>query len=854
MLPPVGFQKDVITDRKLNGGTMSISGNVPKSLSASMSDKYNYGNKNGKFPNSSPNASVFARLGFDYDPADDTILELPEDVKTQLNAMPRLMKDWQAEDMRNDNVGGYYKNPMAGSIDSFNSTIREILSKVVVSTVTTIDHESGTTTTIKTYVTFENANNITGREIADELDYTLDEGEKYKDHTDRLSGVVEPMVEPENTTELPHLDQVESLGRVLLFICNQTDGIMNTAPIIGSMTSLFTVSEINAYNTTLVPYPNLIANSIRQEIAITGEEVITTYVSNLSSNLVTTLVNTLRDSRSHNRNRRVHDENFYTNAKAVLKEFEGFNKQNKAGYVRNVLTNNYIGTEKLNESANIADVPPEFEAQIIYSPLGFMTVYNKTTGEVISSDAELERLIEEAPDSNQIITEEMFNQGQPPKPNVVVVTPPELTLDAYIEKYNANVLTVNVESSRLNVNTGAIIFRTLNGVWSNTRIIQITNITDNVYYYSNTATITNFGRAEVEVDVEDSARRRGIQTITVANTGTGYSNGTINVSGTGADVNATIQIKVNATSGAIRTANLISKGAFANTPTINVASLGGSNANLIAVLSDPINSLTNGESFNVSVRFRSLTEANTVDYGLITINPGIGIRVKGYSNTSTNGILLPSSITQAVGNSTNRLVINQFNGPYAIVDPAATGVEKWTFRNLSPNVVNIVSVVETTNSLTTNGNTHLNVQFYQANTPNVINTNGSVLWYANVKPLVLVPNASTFLVTTEDGQQREITITVDTAFVDDSGLYNEIINSNPDIIVSNSPFDIRVFGGKPNTSFTYSGPNISGTGAILSNGYALVANTTITNIGSYTYTITFNGTNHRRTLTKVITT
>jgi len=846
---------DLVTNgRKLNGGTGSISGDAPKSLSATMTDMISYGNKNRKFPNSSPNASVFARLGYDFDPVDKTILELPEDVKMQLNSIPRFMKDWQAEDMRNDNVGDYYQNPMDASVSSLNSTIRELISKVVVSSVTTTDYESGSTTTIKTYVIFENANNITGKEIADELEFTLDEGNQFKDHTDRLSGVVEPMVEPVNTSELPHLDSIEAIGRSLLYICNQADGILNTAPMIGAMTSLFTVAEVKSYNELLAPYPGLIANSIRQEIVMTGEEVITNYVSNLSSNLITTLVNTLRDTKNNYRNRRQHDENFWDNAKKVIKEFQSFNKQNSGGYFRNMVVNKFIATDKLAESANIPDVPPEFEKQVIFSPMGFMTVYNKTTGEVISSDAELERLIEEAPDSNQIITEDMFNQGTPPNRNVITVTPPELTLDAFIEKYNANVLTVNVESSSLNVNTGAIIFRTLNGVWSNTRIIQITNITDNVYYYSNTATITNFGRAEVKVNVEDSSRRRGIQTITVANTGTGYSNGNITVTGTGTDVNATIEIKINATSGAIRTANLISKGAFANTPTINVASLGGSNANLIAVLSDPINSLTNGESFNVSVQFRSLTEANTVDYGLITINPGIGIRVKGYSNTSANGILLPSSLTQAVGNSTNKLVINQFNGPYAIVDPAATGIEKWTFRNLSQNVVNIISVVETTNSLTTNGNTHLNVQFYQANTPNVINTNGSVLWYANVKPLVLVPNASTFLVTTEDGQQREITITVDTAFVDDSGLYNEIINSNPDIIVSNTPFDIRVFGGKPNTSFTYSGPNISGTGAILSNGYALIANTSITNIGSYTYTITFNGTNHRRTLTKVITT
>ena len=242
-----------------------------------------------------------------------------------------------------------------------------------------------------------------------------------------------------------------------------------------------------------------------------------------------------------------------------------------------------------------------------------------------------------------------------------------------------------------------------------------------------------------------------------------------------------------------------------------------------------------------------------MDYGLISIDPGIGIRVKGYSNVSTAGILLPGSISQNVGNSTNRVVINEFNGPYEILDAAATGTEKWTWRNLSANSLNIVSVIETTNSLSTNNNTHMNVQLYQASTPNTINTNSSILWYANVKPLIEYPNVSTFLVTTADGQQRTITIGIDRGIVDDSNLYNEVVNSSPDIIVTNTPFLIRVYGGKANTFYTYSGPNLSGTGFIGSNGYSTVANTTITSNGSYTYTFTFEGTGHRRTLTKVIT-
>ena len=147
----------------------------------------------------------------------------------------------------------------------------------------------------------------------------------------------------------------------------------------------------------------------------------------------------------------------------------------------------------------------------------------------------------------------------------------------------------------------------------------------------------------------------------------------------------------------------------------------------------------------------------------------------------------------------------------------------------------------------------MNVQLYQANVPNTIKVNGSVLWYANVKPLVEFPNVSTFLVTTSDGQQRTLTIGIDRGIVDDSNLYNEVVNSSPTTIVTTAPFTIRVFGGKPNTTFSYTGPSLSGTGTIGANGFANAINTSITSTGSYTFTFNFDGTNHRRTLTKVIT-
>jgi hypothetical protein len=93
---------------------------------------------------------------------------------------------------------------------------------------------------------------------------------------------------------------------------------------------------------------------------------------------------------------------------------------------------------------------------------------------------------------------------------------------------------------------------------------------------------------------------------------------------------------------------------------------------------------------------------------------------------------------------------------------------------------------------------------------------------------------------------------IDPGNVDDSNLYNEVVNSNPDIVVTNSAFDLRIFGGKPNTLVTVSGPTDSVIRVLPANGNLIIANNIIEANGTYTYVFDFNGTNHRRTLTKAI--
>jgi len=746
----IDLMGDVYDHKDCEAKAGVISTNTPPSASKFLTDNARDTNQNRKFSTTSPTATLLNRLGYNFDPADDTILELSPEVLQQLRRMPRLFKDWQAEDLRNGNVGSYYKNPVADIVVSINSVLEQIKSKILISPGGVLYSGDATIEIGPTYLS-------PLQPIYEEANFALEEGIKFLSHTNRISNVEELNFENANS---PHYVQCSGLAKILTFMCYQVDGTETAEPSIGFFTSLFVTEEITSYKNTLITYPDLITNSIVSTTVSSGEDSYTTTASNLSSSQIESIESNIRNVKVLFNTRRLHDENYYQKALDITKEQKIFTGMNRGGEFDEFMMNQVIGTEKLKESRNVADNPPSFERKIIVSEFGHIRVYNNTTGEIVESDDDIIDILR-TPREDDVIIKTVFEQGDPPVLTEFDSQPLILTLDEYIEQYNTNVLTVNVETSQLNVNTGSIIFRTFNGVRSNTRNITITNISDNVYYYSNIATVSNFLNSEVDVIVEDKISLRPIKTVTIANTGSGYSNGSVVITGGGVvNVSASIIANVNSVSGAVTSLNIISQGAYTSVPTLNVSSLGGSNANLIAILEDPTNLIANGESFNVSVTFTSLSSGNTVDYGLITINPGIDIRVKGYSNVATSGILLPNSgsLIVNVGNTDFKPKINIFNGPYAIVDSSATGIEKWTFRNLSGNAVTILSAIETTNSLSTNGNTHMNVQLYQANTPNTLNTNDTVLWYANVKPLIEFPNVSTFLVTTSDGQERTITI------------------------------------------------------------------------------------------------
>ena len=160
---------------------------------------------------------VFATLGYNFDDPNDKITTLSTGALEHLNNMPTFITTWQAQDIKNNDVGGYHQNPVISEITDFKNI-----------TLTILSHSS-------------NANGLGS--LVTTSRYLANTANAFIDHTNRLSGIT-PFYGEDQVN--PYLDQAINYGKTALYITNQTDSIENTAPILGSFTSLMIGPQITA--------------------------------------------------------------------------------------------------------------------------------------------------------------------------------------------------------------------------------------------------------------------------------------------------------------------------------------------------------------------------------------------------------------------------------------------------------------------------------------------------------------------------------------------------------------------------------------------------------------------------------
>lgn len=267
---------------------------------------------------------IFDRLGYNSEAVGNNVIEFSSNVISYMNTLPSLLSQWQIDDIANNDVGGYFKNPVANITNSIKSTCNSIIS------ITGLSSSN-------INVVFTAANTLLNNVSI-----------SFTEHTNRISGVTGVTG---NTADFPHFQTAIASGKLLSTLVFQSDGIQNNAPIIGNFTSLYTEEQLNTYYQTIVSYPTTIQGSIIT-ITTTGETgPVTTYASNLTQETVNTMANNINAISSLMDNRRNGDVTFFNNSQDVIRDYKEIRQFSNMGQTQTDLIG-LVGSDKLNERLN----------------------------------------------------------------------------------------------------------------------------------------------------------------------------------------------------------------------------------------------------------------------------------------------------------------------------------------------------------------------------------------------------------------------------------------------------------------------------------------------------------------------
>ena len=257
---------------------------------------------------------VYATLGYNFSDPNGVIQPLSKDAQNHLNAMPAFINSWQAKDISNNAVGGYFQNPM----DTHLNTIITVSGNLIIAANTANTNGYSNALSIMT-----SANSL------------LTQAQSYLDHTNRISGVT--AFSGQDLTN-PYYDTAMGLGKTALYITNQTDGITNTSPILGSFTSLFVGPQIYSYANTLSADLIILTNAVS---------------ANTLSNAQITQINTdITNTNSLLTARQTADVTYYANLRTFVNNYNSVKQFSNMGDTQTYLLNNFIGTPKLISRIN----------------------------------------------------------------------------------------------------------------------------------------------------------------------------------------------------------------------------------------------------------------------------------------------------------------------------------------------------------------------------------------------------------------------------------------------------------------------------------------------------------------------
>ena len=263
---------------------------------------------------------VYTTLGFNFNDPNGDIQVLSANTQAHLNTMPAFITSWQAQDIASNSVGGYFQNPVATPVNNI-ITISNQIYILANSIAGNANSTFSGTANLAPLIPAAQTLNITAS--------------SFLAHTNRLSGVT-PFTGTDQTN--PYYTNATNFGKTALYITNQTDGIINNSPILGSFTSILVGPQISANsNTITLDYSTLAAG-------VTGNTLSNTQVSQIVSDLTNT--NSFLSTRQNG------DITYFGNLQTFVNNYNTVKQFSNMGETQTYLINNFIGTPSLVAKLN----------------------------------------------------------------------------------------------------------------------------------------------------------------------------------------------------------------------------------------------------------------------------------------------------------------------------------------------------------------------------------------------------------------------------------------------------------------------------------------------------------------------
>ena len=264
---------------------------------------------------------LYATLGYNFDDPNGSVTTLSAETQQTMSNLPPIITAWQAQDITNNSVGGYFQNPVATSVNTIITVSSQI--RVLANSTTANDTTYTGSVDFGPMITAADALNSTAQ--------------SFLTHTDKVSGVTSISGQTDIETN-PYYQTAVNYGKQAVYLTNQTDGVVNNSPIMGCMTSILVGPQISANASTLSADYVVLTNGIN--------------ASNITINQANQITAHLTSTNSFLSGRQSNDVTFFGKVKSLVDNYNTTKPLTSMGETETFLCNNLIGTSKLVSRIN----------------------------------------------------------------------------------------------------------------------------------------------------------------------------------------------------------------------------------------------------------------------------------------------------------------------------------------------------------------------------------------------------------------------------------------------------------------------------------------------------------------------